>query len=676
MDSNLPKRTGLNWKWARAICVWSCYILTGLGLACSPDNNPDEISSKDKTSLSRIYKFTSDTSHYFSTSHEGKFVSNTNYLYKPNLEHLPWHLGAWEGWPLQSDDSNILYQRYYKNRNSGSEVYLMAVHGTNESQFHTPEVCYIGDGWKVEERRFKSINLRDEVFQVRYSVAIKEDMKHLVLYWYLWPDSRRNITDGLVMLRLSVSIDTTVEDAEKGALDFIQQLSELKLDLDKDHEVATTFTPVLPTGNPTKKPIHTEWTPYKDKAVAWLKSQVVPNDIVKEPVQDRRNLLISYKVPKDSDVYRYVFSKASLYDNALAVIAFSMVGEYALAERIIEASSRVLSPDNDLWFSFNTHNSWPNKNDHSGAIIRSGASAWLGYAITFYLKTRLAENPNLLQQDHAAMNHLKLAQSITDKILLRQITDQADPRYGYFTGGEGRYSYRWNKEANDVEEYFIPGPIQWASIEHNIDIYFLLRDLVLLTGNKKYASSANTLKQSMVKNSWNPESGQLNRGQRLDGADTAKALDCASWGAVFLQAVGENSKAEISLDSAANYFVTSKNHHGYKPYFDLVLYEDPEINALFYPDAPENNWNDFSMIWTEGSLGVAMAYLKLDNKKTAMDLIKAMVDLQDKEGGLPYATENLRYQFSDNSSVAGTAWLVMVIAALEDEKNLRLFWQE
>jgi hypothetical protein len=591
------------------------------------------------------------------------------------LENLPWHLGDWEGFDLQSDDSNILYHRFYQNTNSGAGVYLMTVYGTNESQFHTPEVCYIGDGWKIDERRFKSITLRDETFQVRYSIAIKDDMEHLVMYWYLWPDSRRNITDGLVMFRVAVSIDTTVEDAEKGALDFIQQLSVLKLDLDKDDEVVETFTPVLPTGDPGEKPVHTEWTPYREKAVAWLKSQVVPNSIVKEPVQDRRNLLISYKVPKNSDVYRYVFSKASLYDNALAVIAFSMIGEYSLAERIIEASSRVLSPDNDLWFSFNTHNSWPNKNDHSGAIVRTGASAWMGYAITFYLKTRLIDNPNLLKQDNEAMNHLKLAQSIADRILLRQITDPADPRYGFFTGGEGRYSYRWNKKANDVEEYFIPGSIKWASIEHNIDIYFLLRDLAVLTGKKKYTSPADTLKQSMVKKSWNEKSGQLNRGHRLDGADTAKALDCASWGSVFLQAVGEDSKALTSLDSTANYFVGSKNHHGYRPYFDELLYEEPEINSLFYPDAPEKSWSDSPMIWTEGSLGVAMAYLKLGKKREATDLIKVIVELQDKEGGLPYATENLRYQFSDNSSVAGTAWLVMVIATLEDENNLRLFWQ-
>jgi len=322
-----------------------------------------------------------------------------------------------------------------------------------------------------------------------------------------------------------------------------------------------------------------------------------------------------------------------------------MVGEYSLAERIIEASSRVLSPDNDLWFSFNTHNSWPNKNDHAGAIVRSGASAWLGYAITFYLKTRLAENPNLLQQDNEAINHLVLAQSITDKILLRQITDPADLRYGFFTGGEGRYSYRWNKKSHSIEEYFIPGSIQWASVEHNIDIYFLLHDLAILTGKEKYASPANILKRSIVKKSWNEENGQLNRGQRLDGADSAKALDCASWGAVFLQAVGEESKAITSLNSTANYFVRSNQHQGYKPYIDLLLYEDTELNTLFYPDTPEKNWNDFPMIWPEGSLGVAMAYLKLKKNEQAVELLKSMIKLQDGEGGLPYASLSIFQEF-------------------------------
>jgi len=674
MDLIDRMRTRSSKKWSLAFYLLSCCLLLAGSVACTQTEPPGDDTNRNEQPISKIFKFTSDTSYYFFTSHEGKFVAHTDYLHKPNLENLPYNIGNWEGRSIDTDDKNILYLRYYWNEKMEGDIYLVAVHGTNESQFHTAEVCYIGDGWKIKERRFKSIDLKDETFQVRYAIAEKDGLQHLVLYWYLWPDSRRNITDGMTMFRLSVNIYSSIEKAEKAGIDFIQQLADLKLDL-KDKEVVETFTPVLPKVTKLKKPAPTEWTPYKEKAIAWLKSQAVPNSIVPEPAQDRRHLLISYRVPKDSDDYRYVFSKASLYDNALAIIAFSMAGEFSLAEKIIEAASRVVSPDGDLWFTFNTHNSWPSDSDHTGAIVRSGTSAWLGYAITYYLKSRLVENLNLYQQDNVAVNHLRMAQSIADRILLRQVTNKADARYGFFTGGEGRYSYRWNRELEDIEEYFFPGSVQWASVEHNIDIYFFLRDLARLSGEKKYESLANLLKQSIVEKSWNEKNGQLNRGQRLDGVDPVKALDCASWGTMFLLAVGEEEKATASLKSVSNYHVRSGTHQGYKPYIDLLLYEGPETNALFLPDNPRKNWNDLPMIWPEGSLGVAMAYIKMGKKEQAVELLQSILKLQDEEGGLPYATEYLRFQFSDNPSVAGTAWLVMVISALEDDNILQLFWE-
>jgi hypothetical protein len=214
MDLNRRIRSPLSRKGVLTFCLWFCAVLATFGSAYSAPQNQEEGAGKDNNSLSRVYKFTSDTSHYFSTSHEGKFVSNTNYLYRPNLENLPWHLGDWKGWMVQSDDPNILYQRYYEDEHSGAGIYLVAVHGTNESQFHTPEVCYIGDGWKIEERRYKSLDLMNETFQVRYTIAKKGEHTHLILYWYLWPDSRRNIMDGLVMLRVSFRVDYTLENAE------------------------------------------------------------------------------------------------------------------------------------------------------------------------------------------------------------------------------------------------------------------------------------------------------------------------------------------------------------------------------------------------------------------------------------------------------------------------------
>jgi len=668
-NESIPKRLHL------LICV-SFWIFLFTNFACSPSERTTREAKETVVNgkvSSIVYKFTSDTSYYFSTSHEGKFVANTDYLYKPNLEHLPYTLGKWEGQDLFMDDPNILYLRQYDHPETSGAIYLIAVHGTNESLFHTAEVCYIGDGWKIMERKYKALDLQNETFQVRYALAEKDGFQHLLLYWYLWPNSRRNIMDGMVMFRLSVRVESSLEKAEKDAIDFIQELSTLKMSM-KQNEVAEALSPVIPKVKKTKAPANTEWSPYKEKAIAWLKSQAVPNHIVGEPAQDRRNLLVSYRVPEDSQDYRYVFSKASIYDNALGIIAFSMAGEFSLAERIIEAASRVLSPDGDLWFTFNTHNSWPNKHDHTGAIVRSGASAWLGYAITYYLNTRLIENSKLFQENNEAVNFLKIAQSIADRILVRQVSNEKDPRYGFFTGGEGSYSYRWNEDINGVEEYFSPGSIQWASIEHNIDIYFFIRDLARLTGKKKYESAADLLKQSILGNAWNDEIKQLNRGQRLQGADTARALDCASWGAMFLQTVEENEKAEASLQSISNYSVSQGKNQGFKPYTDLLLFEEPEINRLFFPDNPNKNWNDVSMIWPEGSLGAIMAYIKMGKKKKAIESLRSILNLQDQDGGLPYATENVRFQFSENPSVAGTAWLVMVITALEDENIQHLFW--
>ncbi len=642
---------------------------------CGPDAaQPTRPSEPPVPSANRIYKFTSDTSHYFSTSHEGKFVASSNLVSEANLNGIPFAFSGWQGEAIASDDPNILYLRYYENAAKDAGLYFVAVHGTNESQFHTPEVCYIGEGWKIEERDFATFSLRGERFETRYALARKDDLEHLILYWYVWPDSTRNITDGMTMLRVSVLVEDTLEQAEQAALDFIRNLSYLDLNAEAEPamEVPTPVLPQVARAQPKRK---SEWSPFKEQALAWLKSQTVPNDIVSQPVQERRHLLISYRVPEDSADYPYVFSKASLYDNALAILAFTMTGEHALAERVIEAASRLLSPDGDLWFSFNTHNAWPNRRDHSGAIIRSGASAWLGYAIVHHLKTRLVDNAGFLKQDQNAMVHLKTAMKIADRVLSRQVLDTADPRYGMITGGEGSYSYRWNEKAQRVEEFFKPGPVAWASVEHNIDIFFFLRDLGRISGNEKYQTAAERLERALVKTAWNPEIGQLNRGQRQDGPDPVLALDCASWGAMFLAAVGEDQKAETALASSRKFFLRSGNKSGHKPYRDLLLYEDAEINALFFPDEPAKNWDAMPLIWPEGTLGVAMAHLKLGQKPQAKALIEAMLDLQDDTGALPYATEDLRYQFSTNPSVAGTAWLVMTVAAYEQERVRDLFWE-
>jgi hypothetical protein len=145
---------------------------------------------------------------------------------------------------------------------------------------------------------------------------------------------------------------------------------------------------------------------------------------------------------------------------------------------------------------------------------------------------------------------------------------------------------------------------------------------------------------------------------------------------MFLHAVGEKNRARQALLSAEIYESRDQGVLGHKPYVDLLIYENRMINAIFYPDKPKKTWDDIDFVWPEGSLGVAMAHLKLGEESKAKKIIEQIASLQDSDGGIPYATSDIRFQFSTNPSVAGTAWFVMAVAALENPDVQALFWSE
>ena len=74
-------------------------------------------------------------------------------------------------------------------------------------------------------------------------------------------------------------------------------------------------------------------------------------------------------------------------ENGIATLNLTLPGSCKAGD-ILEAFARLANDDGSLFFSYNTHNSWPNLGDQEGAIIRIGALAWMGYAITYYLNER------------------------------------------------------------------------------------------------------------------------------------------------------------------------------------------------------------------------------------------------------------------------------------------------
>ena len=632
------------------------------------------------SSIQAPYQFIADTSLYPFSSYEGKMAASSNFFSEKFISYFPSVLGDWVGKDIEHQYADIKLFRLYHHQKTNDDLWLMMVYGAHESQFHSAEVCYMSDGWDVAVRDIKKVMTDQGTFPIRYMIAQKGNNMHLVAYWYLWGNPRRRIQEGTLLFRISIELRDQEERGQKALIDFMTRLMNVVMEEEKPIVPALVQTIPQKTTLPPVQ-VTSSFSRAKEKALNWILNQKVPNTIVPFPEMDRRYFLLSYELnsknPKTQNdkSYPYIYSRAAIYDNALGVIAFTQAHRYTQAENVMDAFERVVGEDGSLWFSYNTHNEWPSESDHSEATLRTGASSWGGYAITYYLRQKLLEDPSFTHTK-SFKRYESLARKILDRLLQEQIVDEKDPRFGFITGGQGRHELVFDEKSRKVIEKFKDEKITWASIEHNLDAYFLLKNMEILTHDPRYKKAKDLLKEALLSKAWNEKEGQFNRGVRKEEIDSAMALDCASWGILFLLSIGEKEKARQAMNAMERYFIQDpiRGVWGYRPYYAGFIYDEMSINKLFYPHWPQKSWSDIPMVWSEGSLGVAMAYLKMGEKEKAKSILEEISKMQMPSGGFQYATQEIPFQFSPSPSMAGTAWFAMVALALENETLLKLFW--
>jgi uncharacterized repeat protein (TIGR01451 family) len=185
------------------------------------------------------------------------------------------------------------------------------------------------------------------------------------------------------------------------------------------------------------------------------------------------------------------------------------------------------------------------------------------------------------------------------------------------------------------------GPdVDWLSTEHNLDAYFFLRDVGLLTGNTSYRDAAGRIKQSLLTNHWNASYGCFQQGI----GDTTKSLDAASWGVLFLLSIGQRDKAASCLDFIEANFPRTPT---------CTIGGVPKTISGYKPDVNTN------VVWSEGSLGVALAYERAGDQAKHDEIVSEIWKMQGPKDGIVYACPPAT-DFSDWESVAGTAWMVIL----------------
>jgi hypothetical protein len=408
-------------------------------------------------------------------------------------------------------------------------------------------------------------------------------------------------------------------------------------------------------------------------AVQWLAQQMVPNPTVPAPEPGRRRLLLSYRVSPVDPAYRYLYGRSAIYDDALGAIAFTMAGRYREAEHLLGAVSRLVRADGGLWFAYNTQNDWPSESDHEGAIVRTGALAWAGYALIYHLQVRALESPEFASKDTLGIQFRESAESIARWLLARQMPAGADPRAELLTGGTGSSVLAFPGGAAGPTEVSSAAEVEWVSTEHNIDAWYFLRDLGRLTADSRYSEAAEGIR-ARVLTLWSGKDGQFLQGIHADRRpDTALPLDCASWGAMFLLSQGRKAQAGECLQVMESRFgLRVAELRGYRPYGREPVYTDPRVNAYYYP-AGGGLWSELPLVWCEGSFGAAAAYIQAGRPAEARHILESQSGLA-VDGGFRYASIPVPYQFSDYPSVASTAWFVIATEMLRSTPAGGLFW--
>ena len=317
---------------------------------------------------------------------------------------------------------------------------------------------------------------------------------------------------------------------------------------------------------------------------------------------------------------------AFLYDQALAVIAFSLAGEQASAEQIINALAKSQSASGAWVFAYLADGADANP----GVDMRiAGANAWFGMALNAY------------QKAFGSTKYLAMSTRLHDYLRAETVAVTIN--------GAGRRGLRF------APTNYVAGRTGIFALEHQLDAYASLHQYHALNGGSQYLTAATQLQQT-AESLWNgtrflggydANTGTLNTGERY--------LDTYSWSVLALGNVGSaGQNFAAALPGMCDYFNTagqldypSRKVTGIVGFYD-VIYDNVPSSAPF--------------VWSEGSLGAIMAMRQGAPTmgcagNGASQMLESLNYMVDKLGSMPYATRNTNADFTSSGSVAGTAWL-------------------
>ncbi len=176
------------------------------------------------------YGFVADIDRWRRTERERTVAAGFDFSLQGDLAALPLQIGDWQGADIPQTNIEVqillepeqyVYRRY--TRPDGRYVWLSLIGSRQTKSFHSPQICYTADGWQTEVMS-EPVEMEGggELYALRVN-ARKEQWEHVVLYFFLYPNSLREADEGAVLFKVTAPLDGSVEDTLALQKAFIRQ---------------------------------------------------------------------------------------------------------------------------------------------------------------------------------------------------------------------------------------------------------------------------------------------------------------------------------------------------------------------------------------------------------------------------------------------------------------------
>ena len=343
----------------------------------------------------------------------------------------------------------------------------------------------------------------------------------------------------------------------------------------------------------------------------------------------------SFVVEPNDPVYNEaIATRCATYDAALVAMAFLDHGELNRAERILDTLASIQNPEGSWYFTYDAFN-----HSSSESYIRTGACAFVVMAAIHHRRVT------------GSMKYQEMAIKGGDYLI-----DQQAPAGSPLEGLGRQARARYNSDYGFIDEQQ-----QGAGTEHNLDAWFVFRDLYHQTGIPRFNDAKNQVFDQMMALFWNPVQNRFNQGLE----DPAEALDCDSWGGMMLLASGETRKAEGALSHMETYrvnnAVVAKN---LDPQHWNFHYENPGPIHGYKPYGVGYN-NPPTLVWAEGTWGAILfkQRMEVDATKDLNSMLR-LSETTGRYGGwiqVTYTQAPWPYEFQTWPAACPAAWAAMTL---------------